>query len=348
MTRTTTGPRARTRIVVPLLALLWGPGVLAAAAEPGGVLLIATGGTIANGLDGRLTGQELVDALPAATRARVRRVESFANTASPTLDLDEWRRLSLRIATAFASTASFEGVVVTAGTDTLEELAWFLHLTIADDRPVVVVGAMRRPGTPNADGRRNLADAIAVAAAPSMRGLGTLVVMHGHVSLARDATKHHSSRLDAFDPPPPRLLATVEGPRLEVVRHPPADRLRGALPIEAGAELPRVDVLLTYQGAPGDLLDLAVRQGARGLVVAAAGAGSLAPAQAEAVRRLARDGVPIVIATRTGAGPVESFDPLDRAILAADDISPLKARLTLMLGLAHQMDVPAIRQLFER
>jgi L-asparaginase len=343
-----TAPRRRIAIGLTLLAVLGGPGAHAAATERAGVLLIATGGTIANGLDRRLTGQQLVDALPAPVRARVRRVETFANTASPTPGLDEWRRLSQRIANAFAGASSLEGVVVTAGTDTLEELAWFLHLTIADDRPTVVVGAMRRPGTPGADGPRNLADAIAVAGARGMRGLGTLVVMHGRVSLARDAAKHHSSRLDAFDPPPSRLLATVQGTRVDVVRHPPTDRLHGALPIGAAVELPRVDVLLTYQGAPGDLLDLAVRQGARGLVVAAAGAGSLTPAQAEAVRRLARDGVPVVIATRIGAGPVESFDPLDRAIVAADDISPVKARLTLVLGLAHRLDLRTLRQLFER
>jgi L-asparaginase/Glu-tRNA(Gln) amidotransferase subunit D len=307
---------------------------------------MATGGTIANGLEGRLTAQQLVDALPAATRSRVRRVESFANTASPTLDLDDWRRLAQRLAGALASSRALEGVVVTAGTDTLEELAWFLHLTIADERPVVVVGAMRRPGTPEGDGPRNLADAIAVATTRAVRGLGTLVVMHGHVSLARDVRKHHSTRLDAFDPPPGRLLATVRGTRVVMMRHPPADRLHGALPIESDSSLPRVDVLLTYQGAPGDLLDLAVRLGARGLVIAAAGAGSLTPPQAEAARRLAREGVPIVIATRTGAGPVESFDPADRTILAASNLSPVKARLTLVLGLAHRMDSRALRQLF--
>jgi L-asparaginase len=308
---------------------------------------MATGGTIANGLDGRLTARQLVDALPAATRSRVRQVESFANTASPTLDLDEWRRLSQRLAGAFASSPSLEGIVVTAGTDTLEELAWFLHLTIADPRPLVVVGAMRRPGTPEPDGPRNLADAIAVATTRAVRGLGTLVVMHGRVSLARDVRKHHSTRLDAFDPPPDRLLATVQGNRVVMVRHPPADRLRGALPIDSDSSLPRVDVLLTYQGAPGDLIELAVRQGARGLVIAAAGAGSLTPPQAEAARRLAREGVPIVIATRTGAGPVESFDPADRTILAASNLSPVKARLTLVLGLAHRMEVRALRRLFE-
>jgi L-asparaginase len=179
-----------------------------------------------------------------------------------------------------------------------------------------------------------------------MRGLGTLVVMHRRVSLARDVRKHHSTGVDAFDPPQGRLLATIQGTRVVMVRHPPADRLRGALPLDSRADLPRVDVLLTYQGAPGDLLELAVRRGARGLVIAAAGAGSLTPAQAEAVRRLAREGVPIVIATRTGAGPVESFDPLDRAILAVGNLSPVKARLTLVLGLARRMDLPALRRLF--
>jgi L-asparaginase len=336
--------------VCTALALLVLLAAEAARAQPpspaGGILIIATGGTIANSPEGRLSGRQLVNTLTAAARARVRDVESFSNVASPALGLDEWVRLSRRITGAFARAPSLEGIVVTAGTDTLEELAWFLHLTIADNRPLVVVGAMRRPGTPNADGPRNLADAIAVATSRDAHGLGTLVVMHGRVSLARDVRKQHSTRLDAFDPPPGRLLATVHDGRIAMVQRPSTDPLRGALPVGRGVDLPRVDVLLTYQGAHGDLLEHAVRQGARGLVLAAAGAGSLTPAQAESVRRLARDGIPVVIATRTGAGPVENFDPDDAGVLTASNLSPVKARLTLMLGLAHRLDVRGLRRLF--
>lgn len=332
--------------MLPLFLFLGGG--LALAQRPGspGVLVIATGGTIANSPTGRLTGQQLVDALPAAARSRVREIETFANVASPTLDLGDCMRLSERVVKAFAGRPALDGIVITAGTDTLEELAWFLHLTVTDDRPVVLVGAMRRARTAGADGARNLADAIAVASASPMRGLGTLVVMHGRVSLARDVRKRHSTRLDAFDPAADALVASVSGNRVTPARRPTPDPLRGKLYIGTGISLPRVDVLLTYQGASGDLLDYAVRQGARGLVIAAAGAGSLTPAQAAAVRRLAREGVPIVIATRTGAGPVESFDPADPAVIVASDQPPLKARITLMLGLARRMDVQALRKLF--
>ena len=242
--------------------------VWAATGEAGAatrVRLIATGGTIANAAAGRLTPDDLVRALPGGTPSGIEiDREVFANASSASLSLDDWLRLSRRVAAIFASDAALAGIVVTSGTDTLEELAFFLHLTVQDRRPVVVVGAMRRPGAPDADGPRNLSDAVRVAAAAGSRGRGTLVVMHGQVHAAVEVRKLHATRTDAFDAPLDVVAGTV-GRRGVRYRADAAPRpAPGALDLGDLDALPRVDVLLTYQGATADLIEAAVNAGARG------------------------------------------------------------------------------------
>ena len=158
---------ARLRAV--LASVLVGLVVAAAAAAEGAtrVRLITTGGTIANAAAGRLSPDDLVRALPGhgVPGVEIER-EEFANASSASLTLQDWVRLSRRVATLFADDPGLAGIVVTSGTDTLEELAFFLHLTVAAPRPVVLVGAMRRPDGPDADGPRNLLDALFVARPP--------------------------------------------------------------------------------------------------------------------------------------------------------------------------------------
>jgi L-asparaginase len=337
---------ARLRAV--LASALVGLVVTAAAEGATRVRLITTGGTIANAAAGRLSPDDLVRALPGhgVPGVEVER-EEFANASSASLTLQDWVRLSRRVTTLFADDPGLAGIVVTSGTDTLEELAIFLHLTVAAPRPVVLVGAMRRPGAPDADGPRNLLDALRVAADPSSRERGTLVVMHGQVHAAVEARKLHATRLGAFDAPTALVLGKVEGGRVRYHR-PPVPRPRpGALALGEGVELPRVDVLLTYQGATGDLVQAAVEAGARGIVLASAGAGSLTPSQAGAAGRLADRGVAIVVATRTGAGVVTRPEPGSAGFIPAGGLPALKARVLLMLALARGFDRGRIAALFE-
>jgi L-asparaginase len=219
---------------------------------------------------------------------------------------------------------------------------------------------MRRPGAADDDGPRNLADAVRVAAARSTRGLGTIVVMHGQILSARDARKRHATSLDAFDAPASERLGVVKGSTLHLpvsklrsgrVSHdrgnPLPTSLRGRFALADDEPLPRVDVLVTYQDAAGDLIEAAVAQGARGIVLAGAGAGTLTPSQAEAAGRVARAGIPVVIASRTGAGRVAAFEsPGAPSIMTAGDLAALKARLLLVLALARGMDVQQVASLF--
>lgn len=330
------------------LALTAAPAAVAAQPLPR-VRLVATGGTIANRTGSRLSPDELVRLAPALDRYARVDTEPFANVSSGQLSLDQWLHLSRRVSTILAEDADCAGVVVTSGTDTLEELAYFLHLTVRSAKPVVVVGSMRPPDAAVFDGAANLTAAVRVAAAPESRGRGTLVVMNEEIHGARDVTKTDVQRLDAFQSRGGRLGA-VDADRVSYARR--TEKRGGAqseFDLQPVTALPRVDVLLTYQGAPGDLIRAAVDNGASGIVLATA-AGGTSGTQLDAVRYAIGRRVPVVTATRTGAGRVAVPGEPGRVVavsgtLAADDLTPIKARIVLMLALARHADPRDIQRM---
>jgi L-asparaginase len=235
--------------------------------------------------------------------------------------------------------------VVTSGTDTLEELAYFLHLTVRDERPVVVVGAMRNPSTLGYDGAANLEDGFRVAADPASRGLGTLVVLNDEINSAREVTKTDALRLDTFTSRAYGLLGVADRDRIVYYRK-PVKRHSAASEFDVNAitALPRVDVLLTYQGAPGDLIRTAVDAGAKGLVIAGAGAGATSGTQGEGLRYATDKQVFVVTTTRTGSGRVAGGRGGNAYRLSGDDLQPLKIRVLLMLALAATSDPAEVRR----
>ena len=302
------------------------------------IQLLATGGTIA--------GEADPDARPGRYRAGVRPVEALLAavpgldaisplTARQILALDskdmtpaDW--LTLLAATRAAlDEPACAGVVILHGTDTLEETAWFLHLTLPAGKPVVLTGAMRPADHPAADGPANLRAALRLAASPEACDKGVLVVMNGQIFGARGVVKARSTGLDAFESPEPWQSARPDG------------RFAGL----QVAELPRVDILPGYAGAPADLIDASVAAGARGLVLALAGNGSVPAAWLPALRAARRQGVAIVRGSRA-AGPVEAdanADDTGEGWLTAGDQPPPKARIALMLGLASGLGGEALR-----
>lgn len=331
------------RTLVAALTVAFVCSVSSAAASQPRIRLIATGGTIANHDGGRLSAATLAASVPdLAAVARVE-PETFASQASLSLTLDDWLRLSRRLATVLEDEA-LAGVIVTSGTDTLEELAWFLDLTVADDRPIVITGAMRRPGSPGADGPANILDAARVAAAPQAGARGVLVVFGGLILSAREVQKVSTASLQAFESDGERPLGRVEGGTIRFSRPPE----RGPhFDLSGVRELPRVDLLWTYQQAPGDLIEAALRNGARGLVIAAAGAGALTAAQSRAIRAAERRGIPVVIASRVEHGKVPPDQvPRLRLVAAAGALSPLKARILLMVALAAGLTPADIAEVF--
>ena len=352
---------------VALLILLTALPVTGQAGPPGAqaddpprVHFVGTGGTISNRTGGRLTVNELVELVPdLGDFARVES-EQFANVSSSRMTLDQWLQLSHRVNEIFAQDPDLAGVVVTSGTDTLEETAYFLHLTVRSERPVVVVGAMRNASTLGYEGAANLRQAFRVAAAPQSRGKGVLVVLNDEINSAREVTKTDARRLHTFQSRGYGVLGVVDrdGPvyyRSLLRRH----THRSEFDLAGVTALPRVDIVMVYQGASGDLIEAAADAGARAIVIASAGAGAMSPEQSPAQTYAQERGVFVVVSTRTGSGritptfvpsPDEELTDAQRLRIgyrvAAQDLTPLKARILMMLALTETDDVSEIRRMF--
>lgn len=310
------------------------------------VHVFATGGTISNRAGGRLTVDELIASVPdTGNRVRVTG-EQFSNVSSGALTLAQWLDLSRRINDRFGKDAALSGVVVTCGTDTLEELAYFLHLTVRDERPVVVVGSMRSPSVTGYEGTANLEDGILVAASPDARGKGALVVLNDEIHSAREVTKTDARALDTFRSGDYGALGNVFG-RVVFFRQPTRRHTaRSEFDVKAITELPRVDVLLSYQGAPGDLIRAAVDSGAKGIVIAGVGAGGTSGTQGQGIAAAIEQGAFVVTTTRTGSGSVGTGGRGNSRRIAGDDLQPVKARILLMLALATSTDPAEVQRIF--
>jgi len=320
------------------------------------VRLVATGGTISNKTGGRLTAEELVGLMPGIERYAKPEFEQFSNAASAQLSLDQWIALGKRLNQLFTDDTSLAGIVVTSGTDTLEELAYFLDLTVRSDKPVVVVGSMRNPSTLGYEGAANLLDAFRVAAAPDARGRGVLVVLNDTINAAREVTKTDTLRLDTFQARGYGMLGVADADRIVFYRK--VERKHTAaseFDLTTITALPRVDVLMTYQGAPGDLVKAAVDAGAKGIVIATAGAGATSGTQQEGITYAAEKGVFVVSSARAGSGRIPARQrPADGAapnprfehLIQGEDLSPVKARILLMLALTKTQSGADIQRMF--
>lgn len=346
-----------------LLAVLW---LLAATASSAAaqsdlprVHMVATGGTISNRDGGRLSAEDLAKSMPGLERAATLTYEQFANVASSQITLEQWLQLARRVNELYATDKDLAGIVVTSGTDTLEETAFFLHLTVRDPRPVVVVGSMRNPSTLGYEGAANLLEAVRVAAAPAARAKGVLVVLNDEINSARDVTKTDALRLQTFRSPTHGVLGIVDRDKVAFFR----DILQrhthtSEFDVRAVTALPRVDVVMVYQGATGDVIKALVDLGAKGIVIAGAGAGATSGTQGEGIDYAAEKGVFVVTATRTGAGRIApgrgqapaTLTPAQqrrRAFsISAEDHIPVKARILLMLALATTTSRDEIQRIF--
>ncbi len=303
------------------------------------VHLLATGGTIASrrtddGLSATTPAAELLAAagpLPGleVTVSDLTTVPSFALTGADVRGL--LRAVRERLADGV------DGVVVTHGTDTMEESAFLADLVHDDPRPVVFTGAQRPFDAPAPDGPANLADALRVAADPAARDLGALLAFDGLVFAARGVRKVETLRGAAFGAPGRGPVLRVAGGAVVPLGRPPRPP---ALPLDLAADLPRVDVVACAQGSDDALLRAAVAAGAAGVVLEAFGAGNVPPPVAAAAAELVAGGVPVLVCSRVPSGPVAPLYAGGGASLARDgalfggDLSPWQGRLLLAAALA--------------
>jgi L-asparaginase len=355
----------RLRRVIAGLLLAATSFAQAAQQEVPRVRLIATGGTISNRQGGRLTHEDLIKSIPGLEKVVRAESEQFANVASSQLTLEQWLQLARHINQIYARDSTLAGIVVTTGTDTLEETGYFLNLTVRDERPVVLVGAMRNPSTLGYEGAANLLEGFRVAAEPASRNKGVLVVLNDEINAARDVTKTDAHRLHTFQTRSWGLLGVVDSDKVAyyrdvVKRH----TTRSEFDVASITALPRVDVVMVYQSAPGDLIRAAVDFGAKGIIVAGAGAGSTSGTQQDGIRYATEKGVFVVTGTRTGGGRIpvrrttggeargeqdeqEREDARRRFMLGSEDLAPVKARILLMLALSKTQDPAEIQRIFQ-
>jgi len=309
------------------------------------IAVFALGGTIATqpgrsaGLVPTLTGEALVATVPALAGLATLEVTTFRQLPGPDLAFADLEALALAIEKAASD--GVDGVVVTQGTDTIEETAFVLDRIVASDIPVVVTGAMRSPVAPGADGPANLLAAVRVAASPVARGLGTLVVFDDDIHAARFVTKAHTTKPSAFRSRPAGPLGFVVEQRVRIVTHvnrsPP-------ISLRAAPRHCRVALLTLGLDDDGALIELAANQGYAGVVIEGYGGGHASSLAAQVVGRVSPS-IPVVITSRTGAGEVLSstygypgaeIDLGERGAIRAGWLDGIKARLLLTLLLRHE------------
>jgi L-asparaginase len=324
------------------------------------VYVLATGGTIsgkgasptslADYKAGALTGEELVAGVPEIAQVARVKVEQIANISSTDITTAHWLMLAARINAIFDADPSVAGVVLTHGTNTIEETAYFLNLTVKHDRPVVVVGSMRPASAISADGPLNLYNAIRAAASKEAVGKGTLVVLNDEVNAARDVTKTNTYRVETFKSGELGLLGYVDADGVALYRAPlKRHTTRSEFDVRGLTTLPTVDILYSYVEANPAMARALVSAGVQGVVVAGTGAGLMSTKEREVFAGLAAAAArPVVVrSNRTGNGRVIRQAETDAlGMVPGDNLSPQKARVLLMLALTKTRDVAEIRRMF--
>src|SRR5215831_3811346 len=324
------------------------------------ISVIGTGGTVsslgASSLDvldypdfgQKLTCEALLDRFPETQLVADPMPVTFRQVGSTEIGPKDWIEIRALIHRTARDEPAVAGFVIPHGTATLEESAFFLNLTLATSRPVVLVGAQRPASALGTDAGMNLVNALRVAGSSAARGKGVLVVLNDEIHAARDVVKTSTYRLHTFRSADFGVLGHADGDGVHFYRAP----LGGHMPDTPFAALeltalPRVDVVYSYAGADGALVDAAVAAGARGLVSAGFAPGSPTPAQRAAFERAAKSGVVVVQCSRAASGRVAPRRRLrESGIVAGEDLSPQKARILLMLALSTTTDITAIQQAF--
>lgn len=306
--------------------------------------LLATGGTISIGSSGSLSAAELTKLDPAIAGVADVTVEDFVSIGSSSMTPEIQLGIAQRINAIFKDRPELAGIVVTHGTDSLEETAFFVDLLLKDDRPVVFTGAMRPPRNIDTDGPRNLLNAIRVSAAEGARGLGVVVTLNDEIHAARDVRKVHTSSTNAFASPGLGPLGYVDGDAIYLA-HKPARRLQ----LDADAVEPRVTLVHLFAGSDGSQVRSAVAAGQRGIVIEVFGRGNAPPKVMTAVREARDDGVIVVFAPRTGGGRIVLGEDAERiGVISAEDLDGLQARLVLVASLATTRDLPTLQSYYRR
>ncbi|EAK0960655.1 type II asparaginase [Campylobacter upsaliensis] len=326
----------------------------ASMAEPK-IAILATGGTIAGSIDSAVatTGYTagvvgvdvLIKAVPEIQNLAKIEGQQIANIDSSNMRDEIWLKLAQEINKLFAS--GVDGVVITHGTDTMEETAYFLNLTIKSDKPVVLVGAMRPSTAISADGPKNLYNAVALAADKNAKGV--MVAMNDKIQSARAVVKTHTLNVDAFSSPDFGDMGYIVDGKVYFYNNvAKAHTKKTPFDVKKLKTLPKVDILYTYSNDGNGVAAKALfENGTKGIVVAGSGAGSIHEAQKEVLKELLAKGLKVAVSSRVVAGRVAVSEGDQKlGFISAEDLNPQKARVLLMLALTQTNDIKKIQEYF--
>ena len=352
--------RIMRELLLATAVLMTGAGAVAADKEKPNIVILATGGTIAGSAEsqtqagytsGQVGVEVLIDAVPQLADLAEVSGEQVANVGSQDMSDAIWLELARRV-NSVAARPDVEGIVITHGTDTIEETGYFLNLVVKTDKPVVMTAAMRPSTALSADGPLNIFNAVAVAADPDARGRGVLIVANDDIHGARAITKSSTTDVHTFTSPERGLIGVSLYGVNQFFRTP--YRIHGGeseFSVEGVEVLPRVDVIYITADVSPDLIDAAVENGANGLVTAGVGNGNMTSDALEAVKRAIARGVVVVRASRVASGSVgRNVEVDDDAIgtVTSGELNPAKARILLKLALLETNEPAKIQEYFDR
>jgi L-asparaginase len=322
------------------------------------VRVLATGGTIAGAQasetdygykSGTYDVNSLLKAVPNLDKLAVITGEQLANIGSQDMNDEIWLKLAKRVNAVLAAPDT-DGVLITHGTDTLEETSYFLTLITKSEKPVVMVGSMRPATAISADGPGNIYNGIAVVADPRAKGRGTLVCLNDEIHYARNVMKTDTTSVQTFQSLNRGPAGVVHTGKIEWFE--PMDRKVGKateFTVDALDKLPRVDVIYAHANMSADLIEAAVRNGAQGLVIAGVGDGNMTTPALDALTRLAKSGTVVVRSTRLAAGIVLRNNEVNDdklGFVASGELNPAKSRVLLQLALTKTKDPLKIQEMF--
>ncbi|HET9369686.1 MAG TPA: type II asparaginase [Vicinamibacterales bacterium] len=345
-------------IVVVGFALVLGAQTAAMQAKPN-VVILATGGTIAGAAasgtqSGYTSGAVTIDAMiagvPGLTDLANIKGEQISNVGSQDMSFAIMLKLANRI-NELAKTNAVDGIVVTHGTDTMEETAFFLNLTVKTDKPVVMVGSMRPSTAVSADGPLNLYNAVGVARDPRAKGRGVLVVMNDWIHAAHSLTKTSTTAVQTFLSPVRGLVGVAAYGTNDFYTTPSwKHTTQSEFDVTGASTLPRVDILMAYADMSADLITASVNAGAKGIVIAGVGNGNMTKAALDAAAAAVKKGVVVVRSSRVPVGLVgRNVEVEDDKLgfIASDELNPQKSRILLTLALMKPRSPAEIQKLFQ-
>ena len=322
------------------------------------VVVLATGGTIAGAAatdvqagytSGKVGVEQLIAAVPQAKKIATLRGEQISNIGSQDMSDEVWLKLANRV-NALAEMPDVSGIVITHGTDTIEETAYFLNLVVKSKKPVVLTAAMRPATALSADGPLNFYNAVAVAADKDAAGRGVLVVINDWIHGAGSLTKTSTTAVQTFMSPLSGLIGTVAYGSTEFHRGPIGKHTANSeFSLQGVTALPRVDIIMAYENMDGALIDAAVAAGAKGIVIAGVGNGNMTQSAVSALAAHARKGIVCVRASRVTVGRVDRNVELDDdklGFVASLDKNPQKSRVLLRLALLKLSKAADVQRVF--